>query len=57
VIVATLSYSLYLTHKSVFHVDKFIFGEENLQGGFGFEARRQSGIRSDRQILGNQSQT
>lgn len=36
VIVATLSYSLYLTHKSVFHVDRLIFGEENLQGGFGF---------------------
>ncbi|MDX0494089.1 acyltransferase family protein [Sinorhizobium medicae] len=35
VIVATLSYSLYLTHKSVFHVDRLIFGEENLQGGFG----------------------
>jgi peptidoglycan/LPS O-acetylase OafA/YrhL len=36
VIVATLSYSLYLTHKSVFHVDRLIFGDENLQGGFGF---------------------
>lgn len=36
VIVATLSYSLYLTHKSVFHVDRLVFGEENLQGGFGF---------------------
>ncbi|ACP22294.1 conserved hypothetical protein (plasmid) [Sinorhizobium fredii NGR234] len=35
-LVATLSYSLYLTHKSVFHVDRLIFGEENLQGGFGF---------------------
>lgn len=34
--VATLSYSLYLTHKSVFHVDRLVFGEENLQGGFGF---------------------
>jgi peptidoglycan/LPS O-acetylase OafA/YrhL len=31
VIVATLSYSRYLTHKSVFHVDRLIFGEENLQ--------------------------
>lgn len=36
VMVATLSYSLYLTHKSVFHVDRLVFGEENLQGGFGF---------------------
>ena len=36
VIIATLSYTLYLTHKSVFHVDRLIFGEENLQGGFGF---------------------
>ncbi len=36
VIVATLSYSLYLTHKSVFHLDRLIFGEENLQGSFGF---------------------
>jgi peptidoglycan/LPS O-acetylase OafA/YrhL len=35
-VVATLSYSLYLTHKSAFHVDRLIFGEENLQGGFGF---------------------
>lgn len=34
-VVATLSYSLYLTHKSVFHVDRLIFGEENLQGGLG----------------------
>ncbi|MEY9559492.1 acyltransferase family protein [Sinorhizobium fredii] len=34
-LVATLSYSLYLTHKSVFHVDRLIFGEENLHGGFG----------------------
>lgn len=32
VVVATLSYSLYLTHKSAFHVDKLIFGEENLPG-------------------------
>ncbi|OAP35182.1 acyltransferase [Sinorhizobium glycinis] len=36
VTVATLSYSLYLTHKSVFHLDTLIFGEESLQGGFGF---------------------
>ncbi|WP_267902447.1 acyltransferase family protein [Sinorhizobium meliloti] len=34
--VATLSYSLYLTHKSVFHIDRLVFGEGNLQGGFGF---------------------
>ncbi|EJL58518.1 hypothetical protein PMI09_00228 [Rhizobium sp. CF122] len=34
--VATLSYSLYLTHKSAFHVDRLIFGEENLRGGIGF---------------------
>ncbi|MEA1844763.1 MULTISPECIES: hypothetical protein [Agrobacterium] len=36
VMVATLSYSLYLTHKSVFHVDRLILGEANLQGGLGF---------------------
>lgn len=35
-VVATLSYSLYLTHKSVFHVDQLIFGKENLEGSFGF---------------------
>ncbi|WP_246721824.1 acyltransferase [Rhizobium sp. BK049] len=35
-VVATLSYSLYLTHKSAFHVDRLVFGEENLQGGIGF---------------------
>ncbi len=35
-LVATLSYSLYLTHKSVFHVTRLVVGEENLQGGFGF---------------------
>lgn len=34
--IATLAYSLYLTHKSVFHVDRLLFGEENLQGAFGF---------------------
>lgn len=37
-LVATLSYSLYLTHKSVFHVMRLAVGEENLQGGFGFVA-------------------
>jgi peptidoglycan/LPS O-acetylase OafA/YrhL len=36
VTIATLSYSLYLTHKSAFHVDRLIFGEGNLQGSFGF---------------------
>ncbi|MEQ1954309.1 acyltransferase [Mesorhizobium sp. CN2-181] len=36
VVIATLSYSLYLTHKSAFHISRLIFGEENLQGGFGF---------------------
>ncbi|WCK80381.1 acyltransferase family protein [Agrobacterium fabrum] len=35
-LVATLSYSLYLTHKSVFHVMRQLVGEENLQGSFGF---------------------
>ncbi|WFU88702.1 acyltransferase [Rhizobium sp. CC1099] len=35
-VVATLSYSLYLTHKSAFHVDRLIFGEANLQGSSGF---------------------
>ena len=35
-LVATLSYSLYLTHKSVFHVTRLVVGEENLQGSFGF---------------------
>ncbi|WP_296105347.1 acyltransferase [uncultured Agrobacterium sp.] len=37
-VVATLSYSLYLTHKSVFHVMRLVFGEENLQGSVGFVA-------------------
>lgn len=37
-LVATLSYSLYLTHKSVFHVMRLVVGEENLQGGVGFVA-------------------
>jgi peptidoglycan/LPS O-acetylase OafA/YrhL len=35
-LVATLSYSLYLTHKSVFHIDQLLFGAENLQGVSGF---------------------
>ena len=35
-LVATLSYSLYLTHKSVFHFMRLVVGEENLQGSFGF---------------------
>lgn len=35
-LIATLSYSLYLTHKSTYHVDRLVFGEENLQGGIGF---------------------
>lgn len=34
--VATLSYSLYLTHKSAFHLDRMLFGKENLQGNTGF---------------------
>ncbi|WP_137157489.1 acyltransferase [Rhizobium sp. FKL33] len=34
--VATLSYSLYLTHKSTFHIDRVLFGKENLEGGLGF---------------------
>lgn len=34
--VATLSYSLYLTHKSAFHLDRLVFGAEKLQGLFGF---------------------
>lgn len=36
--VATLSYSLYLTHKSVFHLLRLAIGEEKLQGTFGFVA-------------------
>jgi peptidoglycan/LPS O-acetylase OafA/YrhL len=35
-LVATLSYSLYLTHKSVFHIMRLLVGEEYLQGGIGF---------------------
>jgi len=34
--VATLSFSLYLTHKSVFHIDRLIFGKEALTGEVGF---------------------
>lgn len=34
--IATLAYSLYLSHKSVYHVDRLLFGEENLQGNLGF---------------------
>ncbi|MUO45405.1 acyltransferase family protein [Agrobacterium vitis] len=37
-LVATLSYSLYLTHKSVFHFMRLLVGEQNLQGGIGFVA-------------------
>ncbi|MCL6708287.1 acyltransferase [Pseudomonas sp. R2.Fl] len=37
-LVATLSYSLYLTHKSVFHVMRQMFGEATLQGNIGFVA-------------------
>ena len=37
-LIATLSYSLYLTHKSVFHVMRLVVGEENLQGSVGFVA-------------------
>lgn len=37
-LIATLSYSLYLTHKSVFHVMRLVVGEQNLQGGVGFVA-------------------
>lgn len=35
-LVAMLSYSLYLTHKSVFHVVRLVVGEQNLEGIFGF---------------------
>ncbi|WP_430254700.1 acyltransferase family protein [Neorhizobium sp. DAR64872/K0K18] len=37
-LIATLSYSLYLTHKSVFHVLRLVIGEQHLQGTFGFIA-------------------
>ncbi|TCQ00647.1 peptidoglycan/LPS O-acetylase OafA/YrhL [Rhizobium sp. PP-F2F-G36] len=43
-IVATLSYSLYLTHKSVFHVVRQVFGEENLQGTIGLVAYASAGL-------------
>ncbi|MGZ9718681.1 acyltransferase family protein [Rhizobium miluonense] len=34
--IATLSYSLYLTHKGVYHLDQMVFGKDNLQGLSGF---------------------
>ena len=34
--IATLSYSLYLTHKGVYNLDRMVFGRENLQGLSGF---------------------
>jgi peptidoglycan/LPS O-acetylase OafA/YrhL len=34
--IATLSYSLYLTHKGVYHLDQMVFGRDNLQGLSGF---------------------
>ncbi|AVA19781.1 MULTISPECIES: acyltransferase [unclassified Rhizobium] len=34
--IATLSYSLYLTHKGVYHLDQMAFGKDNLQGLSGF---------------------
>lgn len=34
--VATLSYSLYLTHKGVYHLDQMVFGKDNLLGLSGF---------------------
>ncbi|AYG61225.1 acyltransferase family protein [Rhizobium jaguaris] len=34
--IATLSYSLYLTHKAVYHLDQMVFGKVNLQGLSGF---------------------
>ncbi|WP_083196919.1 acyltransferase [Rhizobium sp. AC27/96] len=34
--IATLSYSLYLTHKAVYQLDRMVFGRENLQGLSGF---------------------
>jgi len=33
---AMLSYSLYLTHKGVYHLDQMVFGKDNLQGLSGF---------------------
>ncbi|OWV92842.1 acyltransferase [Rhizobium sp. R72] len=35
-VTATLSYSLYLTHKSVFNLDRVLLGSQNLQGMQGF---------------------
>lgn len=37
-LVATLSYCLYLTHKSAFHVMRLVVGEQDLQDSFGFDA-------------------
>ncbi|MEF0942779.1 acyltransferase family protein [Rhizobium sp. BR 362] len=34
--IATLSYSLYLTHKGIYHLDQMVFGRSNLQGLSGF---------------------
>ncbi|NLS20594.1 acyltransferase [Rhizobium sp. P40RR-XXII] len=34
--IATLAYSLYLTHKGVYHLDQMVFGKDNLQGLSGF---------------------
>jgi peptidoglycan/LPS O-acetylase OafA/YrhL len=34
--IAMLSYSLYLTHKGVYHLDRMVFGKDNLQGLSGF---------------------
>ncbi|MDL2401557.1 acyltransferase family protein [Rhizobium mayense] len=34
--IATLSYSLYLTHKGVYHLDQMAFGKDNLLGLSGF---------------------
>jgi len=34
--IATLSYSLYLTHKGIYHIDQMVFGRDNLQGLSGF---------------------
>ncbi|MFK0166705.1 acyltransferase family protein [Rhizobium sp. NPDC090279] len=34
--IATLSYSLYLTHKGIYHLDRMVFGRDNLLGLSGF---------------------
>ncbi|NLS01432.1 acyltransferase [Rhizobium sp. P38BS-XIX] len=34
--IAMLSYSLYLTHKGIYHIDQMVFGRDNLQGLSGF---------------------